>query len=75
MLQDVMTSVPDRGLRSLGLQRVSQTYGALHALLGFAVGLLIGAGLALLLAPISGPELRRRVQERMNGDENSLPAH
>lgn len=77
MLQDVVKniSLPERGLRSVGLQRVSQTHSALHALTGFALGLLIGAGLALLLAPMSGPEMRKRVQEGTNGDEDALPAH
>ena len=77
MLQDVVRNIsfPERGLRSVGLQRVSQTHSALHAFTAFALGLVIGAGLALLLTPMSGPEMRKRVQEGIDGDEDALPAH
>jgi hypothetical protein len=77
MLQDIVKSIssPDRSLRSVGLVRASQTYGPLNALSVFALGLVIGAGLALLLAPLSGPELRKRVQEGVNGRDNALLPH
>ncbi|HTF33813.1 MAG TPA: hypothetical protein VK714_08955 [Myxococcota bacterium] len=77
MLQDIVKNIssPDRSLRSVGLVRASQTYGALNALSAFALGLVIGASLALLLAPLSGPELRKRVQAGVNGRDNPLVAH
>jgi hypothetical protein len=77
MLQEIVKNIssPDRSLRSVGLVRASQTHGALNALSAFALGLVIGAGLALLLAPLSGPELRKRVQEGVNGRDNALLAH
>ncbi len=76
MLHDVVRNIsfPDRGLRSVGLQRMRRTHGVLHALSAFALGMLIGAGLAVLLAPISEPEMRKRVRERVNGDREPIPA-
>ncbi|MFA4828221.1 MAG: YtxH domain-containing protein [Thermodesulfovibrionales bacterium] len=38
-------------------------YGAGSVLLSFLLGGAVGAGLALLLAPQSGPETRRKIQD------------
>jgi hypothetical protein len=77
MLQDIIKnlSFPDRSLRSIGLMRVNRTHDVVPAFSAFGLGLMIGAGLALLLAPMSGPELRKRVQESVNGHDDEMPAH
>ena len=77
MLQEITKNLasPDRGLRSIGLMRVNRTHDGMLALSAFWLGLMIGAGLALLLAPRSGPELRKRVQEGVNGRDEKMLAH
>jgi hypothetical protein len=54
-------------IRALGLQqRRSSTTDMVPSLALFGAGLLVGAGLALLLAPTSGRELREEITERAN---------
>ena len=59
----------DELLSKLGLE-VKPTTGQalLSALAPFGLGLLVGAGVALLLAPKSGRELRQDLAERLGGD-------
>jgi len=68
-------SFPDRSLRSIGLVRVKRTYDGVQALSAFGLGLMIGAALALLLAPRSGRDLRKRVQESVNGNDEQMTTH
>jgi YtxH-like protein len=60
--------IPDRDelLAKLGLERKASTGEWLVGALGFfGVGLLVGAGLGLLLAPKSGRELREGIRHRV----------
>jgi len=70
-LQDLVDRIPttDRALQSFGLMRTSTLPVSSQVVGAFALGVLIGAGLALLLTPISGRELRARVQEQVNGHD------
>jgi hypothetical protein len=56
--------------RSLGLQRAGLSDFAMPALGILAVGLLAGAGIALMVAPTTGKKLREDM-ERMMGDLRS----
>jgi gas vesicle protein len=49
-------------LEALGIE--SETNWMLHGLAGFGLGCLVGATLAMLLAPKSGSELRGDLMER-----------
>ena len=52
-------------LEMIGLQRKSSTGAWLAGALGtFGVGILVGAGIGLLLAPKSGRELRDNLRDR-----------
>lgn len=54
-------------IRALGLQqRRAAGPDMVPGLALFGAGLLVGAGLALLLAPTSGRELREEITERAN---------
>lgn len=65
---------PDRTLRSVGLVRTSQTSLVAQSLGTFGLGILVGAGVALLLAPMTGRELREKVQERLHAQMNGHDA-
>lgn len=52
-------------LSLIGLERRSSRIVERTALVG--IGLLVGAGAALFLAPFSGTELRRRVSSKVDG--------
>jgi hypothetical protein len=53
-------------LYALGLESKSSTVGRIAEALGtFGVGLLVGAGLGLILAPKSGRALRTDIHERL----------
>jgi hypothetical protein len=55
-------------LAMLGLQRESTTTERwLERISSFGVGLLVGAGVSLLLAPKSGQELRQDLADRFRG--------
>ncbi len=43
-----------------------------NSILTFLAGAALGAGLAILFAPRSGEETRRRIRERANKDYNSV---
>jgi hypothetical protein len=70
-LQDLADRIPttDRALQSVGLMRTSTVPVSPQMVGAFALGVLVGAGIALLLTPISGRELRARVQEQVNGHD------
>lgn len=76
-IQELVSLLPstDRTLRSMGLSRTSQASIAAQSLGAFGIGLLVGAGVALLLAPMTGREFREKVQEqlqtRMNGNDTA----
>jgi len=53
-----------RALGLQGLQRRNSGTDMVPSLALFGAGLLVGAGLALLLAPTSGRELREEITER-----------
>lgn len=44
----------------------------MDSILTFLAGAALGAGLAILFAPHSGEETRRRIRERANKDYNSV---
>jgi hypothetical protein len=54
----------DELIRLAGLQRQSRGGDMLPGMALFGAGLLVGAGLALLLAPTSGRELREGISDR-----------
>lgn len=65
-LQDLKNFDKDDVLGLLGLQSKQSDAGALLGTLGtFGVGLLVGAGMALLLAPKAGSELRQDLRAKM----------
>jgi gas vesicle protein len=54
----------DRGLRWVGLARRT---GPFHDLAVFSLGLAVGAGAGLLLAPVSGADARRAILDQVKG--------
>lgn len=64
-MQELVRLAPDSALARVGLQRQSSMLGTVFAYGGaVAVGALIGAGAALLLAPTDGKEMRNRVRRQ-----------
>ena len=63
--KDLTRNLPsaDDVIRALGLQTRSKSE-VMPSMALFGAGLLVGAGLALLLAPTSGRELREEIGER-----------
>jgi len=61
----------DDVLDLLGLQRKGTDWAPAITALG--VGLLVGAGIGLLLAPKSGADLRDDLRQRLTGDEQPEP--
>ena len=65
-LRDLTDMNKDDILGALGLQsKQSATSWALGTLGLFGVGILVGAGMALLLAPKPGVDLRREIGDRI----------
>lgn len=63
----------DEILGKLGLESRPSTAAAIASTLGsFGVGLLVGAGVALLLAPKSGKAMRDDLRERVNDGISSI---
>lgn len=67
-------------IRALGLHTEKETSSLLPGLALFGAGILVGAGLAFLFAPVTGHELREdllqrinELRERMNLGETSPP--
>jgi hypothetical protein len=75
-LKDLRNMDKDDILDMLGLETKSSTGAWLAGSLGtFGVGILVGAGIALLLAPKPGRELREDIRGRFkrNGEDRELP--
>jgi hypothetical protein len=67
-ISDLGNISKDDVLDILGLQRVSTSSEQwLERASSFGVGLLVGAGVSLLLAPKSGQELRKDLGDRIRG--------
>jgi hypothetical protein len=79
-LRDLTDMDKEDILGALGLQSKSSTAGWVFGTLGlFGLGMVIGAGVALMLAPKPGYELRRdlegrirSVRERVTGNNGQL---
>jgi hypothetical protein len=68
-LQDITNMDKDDVLGMLGLEaRRSQSNRILTTLGTFGVGLIVGAGLALLLAPKAGSDLRQNLRAKFRRD-------
>ncbi len=71
-LQDVKDMNKDDLLGLLGLQTKRSVASQLLGSLGtFGIGLLVGAGVALLLAPKAGRELREELRARIQPDSHA----
>jgi gas vesicle protein len=71
-LSEIRDLSKDDVLAAFGLATKPSTAGQLFGSLGlFATGLLVGAGVALLLAPKSGQDLREDLGERLRSIRNS----
>ena len=65
-LRDIKGIDKDDVLGVLGLETKTSTAGHVLATLGiFGIGLLVGAGVALLVAPKPGRELREDIRARL----------
>jgi gas vesicle protein len=80
-LRDLTDFDRDDVLGALGLQSKSSTTSWVLGTLGlFGLGMVIGAGVALMLAPKPGAELRRELEDRIrnvrdrigNGQQQAL---
>ena len=76
-LRDLRNMDKDDMLGLLGLETKTSTGAYLAGTLGtFGLGLLVGAGIALLLAPKPGAELREDIREKLrrSSNEESIPS-
>jgi gas vesicle protein len=72
-LKDLRNLDKDDLLGVLGLETKTSTGAWLAGALGtFGVGLLVGAGLGLLLAPKPGRELREDIRDRLRRNSEDL---
>jgi len=72
-MNDIRNLSKDDVLALLGLQSKPSVAGALFGSLGLlGLGLIVGAGAALLMAPRSGEQLRRELGDRLNGTARRL---
>jgi hypothetical protein len=68
-LHDIRNMDKDDFLGLLGLEtKHSFTHRLLGSLGTFGIGLLVGVGAALLLAPKTGTDLRRDLRAKLHGD-------
>jgi hypothetical protein len=73
-LQDITNMEKDDVLGMLGLEaRRSQSNRLLTTLGTFGIGLLVGAGVALLLAPKPGSALREDLRAKLRRDGKAEP--
>jgi hypothetical protein len=72
-LKDLRNFDRDDLLDALGLQRRGNADWLLPTVTALGVGLLVGAGLGLLLAPKPGSELRDDLRERLQSGLDALP--
>jgi hypothetical protein len=76
-LRELRNMDKDDVLGLLGLETKPSTGAYLAGTLGtFGLGLLVGAGIALLLAPKPGAELREDIREKLrrNPEDESIPS-
>jgi YtxH-like protein len=67
-LNDIKNLTKDDVLAALGLQTRDSTLSSVFGSIGLiGLGMVIGAGAALMLAPKSGRELREELNARLNG--------
>ncbi len=67
-IEDILNNLPSKEeiVNALGVQTRNNTGGDLLTALGiFGTGLLIGAGIAFLLAPTTGQQLRHDLAEKI----------
>jgi gas vesicle protein len=57
----------------VGLQRASTNDWVAPALTALGVGLLVGVGVGLMLAPKPGSELRNDLRDKLRAAQDSLP--
>jgi hypothetical protein len=73
-LKDLRNLDKDDVLGLMGLESKHSTGAYLASTLGtFGVGLLVGAGIALLLAPKPGSELREDIRGKLRRSSNEEP--
>ena len=72
-LKDLRNFDRDDLLDALGMQRKGSGDWVVPAVTALGVGLLVGAGLGLLLAPKPGSALREDLRERLHGGPEVLP--
>jgi len=72
-LKDLRNLDRDDILDTLGLQRRGNADWVVPAVTALGVGLLVGAGLGLLLAPKAGSALREELKERLESGLDALP--
>ena len=71
-LKDLRKLDRDELLGMIGLERKSSTDWIVPTLGALSVGILLGAGLGLLLAPKSGSELREDLSKKLQGTADNL---
>jgi hypothetical protein len=72
-LKDLKKVDRDDLLDLVGLQRASSNDWVAPALTALGVGLLVGVGVGLLLAPKPGAELRNDLRDKLRSAQDSLP--
>jgi hypothetical protein len=72
-LKDLKKLDRDDLLDLVGLQRASSTDWVAPALTALGVGLLVGVGVGLLLAPKAGAELRNDLRDKLRAAQDSAP--
>jgi len=72
-LRDLKKMDRDDVLEMVGLQRASSNDWVAPALTALGVGLLVGVGLGLLLAPKPGAELRNDLKDKLRSAQDALP--
>ncbi len=74
-VKDLKKLEKDDLLNLIGLEtRRSTSDWVVPALSAFSVGLLVGAGIGLMLAPKPGTDLRNDLRNRLQGGQDSLQA-
>jgi hypothetical protein len=72
-LKDLKKLDRDDLLDLVGLQRASSNDWVAPALTALGVGLLVGVGVGLMLAPKPGSELRNDLRDKLRAAQDSLP--